>query len=310
MYYSEGTPFDKMALILDYFFQYPTDYIRPVTILKELDIKHDEKRTFYKYCQKLKDCLIIESSNPIGYIDNAKDTEYRLTTDEVVKFNIPIAGKKRFNYADAIVTLLVGKNIQITNERLSLPLVNSTIYSLVLGFGNGILRDSFLAAAIYDYFKFSQGSLLTILLELAQYNQLIEIDIQSEDTSSKIKNTTIKGLSLNEDDTIELQLANSTVTLSSLNNIVNIFLISDNFPNLNPNMSIPVINTAMLLEAYKKHINKSKMKEEFVNITKELEKTTIQNHSSIYDEVTEKMIREKIEGMTLSERAKRRIKKK
>ena len=165
----ERTPNEKMGLILDYFLQHPKEYIRPITIRKHIGVKHNQERAYYKYFQILKNFAIIDSSNEYGYMPNEKDTEYILTQNKDVEFSIPSDLKKRLMYAQSIIMLLTGFKVDtITDERV-LPAVRTSIYSMIISLGNGITREALIASKLYNYFKLSKGSLLTIVTELIKY---------------------------------------------------------------------------------------------------------------------------------------------
>jgi len=261
----ERTPNEKLGLILDYFLQYPKDYIRPITIIKDIGVKHTQKRTFYKYCQILKGFSIIDSNNENSYIPDGKDTQFILTQNKDVEFGIPNDSKKRLLYAQSIVMLLTGFKVDTVTDERVLPAVRTSIYSMIISLGSGLTRESLISSKLYNYFKLSKGSLLTILILLKKYKLFISIEIQIKDTKLSIENTAIKDIFLNKKEEIILKLKNSEITLNSISNIQNIKILSNNFPQ--SNQAMPRLNKKDIIQHIQSHPKYNKMKEEYTKLT-------------------------------------------
>ena len=101
-------------------------------------------------------------------------------------------------------------------------------------------------------------------------------------------------------------LKDKTITLSSLEDIVDIFIISDNFPLTA--MGILNLNIIQLVEAFKAPKQYAKMNECYANIVRDFEIESDDKLDTDLDKMINKLVRNKVNGIPFYERAKKRIK--
>lgn len=305
MIYSDNElkPNEKLALILDYFLQYPNEYIRPITILKNIGVKHNQKRAFYKYCKTLKDFAIIDSKNPYSGLTNEKDTEYILTQNKDVEFSIPNDSKKRLMYAQYIVVLLTGFKVgTVTDERV-LPAIQTSLYSMIISIGSGLARETIIASKLYNYFKLSQGSLLTILTEIKKYKLSISIDTTVNDTKLLIENTKIKNISLNKNEKIILDFDDIKIALDDFSSIKNIKILSDSFPQ--SNTPLQKLTKKDIIQAISNHKKYNKMLEKYHNLV-DVEYSESEEPITVsFDDFINKMLNEEVDDKSFLDRVRR-----
>jgi len=301
---SQDSTLEKRAKILNYFFKHRTDEIKPRDFKEANHLKNNADRTLIRNFQWFHRKWVIFSKATREFEEGKYDTDYQLTQEEKIKFIIPLNKEKQLDYAKFITSHLMTSNKNIEDDTFIQDKV-LPIYSMLLHFGTGVIRESILASRIYDNFKFSQGSLLSILFSLSNYNQTIDIHIQANDKIKKIKDTIIKTISIHRD-TITITLANEKITISSIENIVNIFVVSDNIQKTA--VGTPIINTADLIETFIQHPQYDLMKKEYKKIIGDYIIQPNQILDINFDKTIEKILKNKINTMVLTERAKYRIK--
>lgn len=232
------------------------------------------------------------------------DTDYQLTQKEKIKFIIPLDKEERFDYATMITSHLMASDENIENDTYIQDRI-LPIFSMLMHFGNGIAMESILAAEIYSNVKFSKGSLLSILFQLSEYNQAIDIHIESDNKITRIKDTIIDTVIIENDKIISLVLKDKTINLSSLDEIKDIFIVSDNFPKTA--MNIPKLTIVQLVEAFKTPKHYSKMSECYENIVRDFEIESNEELDTDLEKMINKLVRKKDNGIPFHERARKRI---
>ena len=301
---TQDSTLEKRAKILTYFFEHGTDEIKPRDYKKANHLNNNADRTIIRNFQWFHRKWVIFSKRTLSFTEGMYDTDYLLTQNDKIKFIIPIDKEERSDYAKFITSQLMTSDYNIEDDTFIQDKV-LPIYSMLLHFGTRVIRESILASRIYDNFKFSQESLLSILFSLSNYNQTIDIHIQANDKIKKIKDTIIKTISIHRD-TITITLANEKITISSLEDIVNIFVVSDNIQKTA--VGTPIINTADLIETFIQHPQYDLMKKEYKKIIGDYIIQPNQILDINFDKTIEKILKNKINTMILTERAKHRIK--
>jgi hypothetical protein len=307
---------DKKVKILNYFFQHPKDLIKTKDMKKDLLISPNQNRTFIRNCQFFhyygvidsKNDITLDTSTPYNSKIKEYDTAYRLTQNEKVKFQIPTDSIKRKNYATLITQLFTDDKdgyVGIDNEEFILPIVNSTIFNTIKNFSTGIIRETFLSVNVYDYFKNKRGSMLSILLELLHFNQQIKLEIKSEDSMTIIEKTKIETVTINEDGSIELGLKNMNIKLNSLNEILNILILSKNYPHLKS--GIASMNKKTFIESLNESDTIGKIKEAFVNIMEDLQTEFDDEVDMDFDKYIDNLLKDKVNGLSIIERSNKSI---
>lgn len=247
----------KKAQILDYFFQYPKEFLETKSVQAALNITQNGYRTMIRNFQFFHYFGVLESKNDINI--NKKeafnsqikeyDKSYRLTTNEKVKFQIPNDPDRRFLYATLVSQLFTDEKdeyIGIDDETYILPIVNTRIFGLITKSSNGIFRDVLLASKIYEYFHCKKGNLLSIVAELSYFEQPIWIKFKD---GTEIKNGIIHSIGIYEDGAIELSINNMTIAIETIDEIVDIYVLSKNYPS--SKVGLPNINKVILFDALK-----------------------------------------------------------
>lgn len=257
----------KKAQILDYFFQYPKEFLETKSVQAALNITQNGYRTMIRNFQFFHYFGVLESKNDINI--NKKeafnsqikeyDKSYRLTTNEKVKFQIPNDPDRRFLYATLVSQLFTDEKdeyIGIDDETYILPIVNTRIFGLITKSSNGIFRDVLLASKIYEYFHCKKGNLLSIVAELSYFEQPIWIKFKD---GTEIKNGIIHSIGIYEDGAIELSINNMTIEIETIDEIVDIYVLSKNYPS--SKVGLPNINKVILFDALKNQPEYDKMVE-------------------------------------------------
>lgn len=257
----------KKAQILDYFFQYPKEFLETKSVQAALNITQNGYRTMIRNFQFFHYFGVLESKNDINI--NKKeafnsqikeyDKSYRLTTNEKVKFQIPNDPDRRFLYATLVSQLFTDEKdeyIGIDDETYILPIVNTRIFGLITKSSNGIFRDVLLASKIYEYFHCKKGNLLSIVAELSYFEQPIWIKFKD---GTEIKNGIIHSIGIYEDGAIELSINNMTIEIETIDEIVDIYVLSKNYPS--SKVGLANINKVILFDALKNQPEYDKMVE-------------------------------------------------
>jgi len=229
---------------------------------------------------------------------------YMLTVDEKVHFHIPTGTDKRLSYAKAITALLIGTEDFIDGTTV-LPLVNGNNYQgntqvkqMITYLFAGIVRDTFLSVKVFDCFHYDKSSLLSILVELAEFNQHINIDIEINGSKVSYKNVVLENISLNEDMSIGLNFTNSNILVESLKNIKNISILTKHYPKSDTGKpTILRVNKKQIKDEMQKHENTSRMKEWFGT-----NEETVKLDKGL-DECINDILKSKIEGKEFLSRA-------
>ena len=284
----------RRATVLDYFFDMKSKYnardkkdskylwLRP----KEIKAKLVSQGNKISYRTLLKDIefyyiryvIVNEDSMQLDDYKSLSEKQrytisYMLTIDKKVHFHIPVDLGKRFSYAKAITALLAGTDefidgttvLPTVNSTIYEPLVNSKIKQMITYLFGGIIRDTFLSVKVFDCFHYDKGSLLSILVELAEFNQHINIDIEVDGSKVSYKNVVLESISLNEDMSIGLNCTNSSILVESLENIKNISMLTKHYPKFNNGKSIIFrVNKKQIKDEIQKHGNINRMKEWFI----------------------------------------------
>jgi len=234
------------------------------------------------------------------------NTKYMLTNNEKIRFHIPTIPTNRFSYAQAITSLMMATN-ELIDGTTVLPTVNSTIYEppvnskikqMITYLFDGIVRDTFLSVNVFDYFHYDKGSLLSILVELAEFNQHINIDIEIDGSNVSYKNVTLESISLNEDMSIGLNFTNSNILVESLENIKNISMLTKHYPKSDTGKTtILRVNKKQIKDEMQKHESSNRMKEWFV-----INEETVELDKDL-DECIKDILKSKIEGKEFLSRA-------
>jgi len=153
-----------------------------------------------------------------------------------------------------------------------LPVVQSNAFQ---GIGNqvkqmitylfsGLVRDTFLSVKVFDCFHYDKGSLLSILVELVEFNQHINIDIEVNRSKISYKNVVLESISLNEDMSIGLNFTNSNILVESLDNIKNISILTKHYQKSDTSKTtILRVNKKQIKDEMQKHNNLNRLKEWF-----------------------------------------------
>ena len=203
-----------------------------------------------------------------------------------------------------MLSYLIASDMHIENDKFIQKKI-LPMYSMLMHFGNGIAMESILAAEIYSNVKYSKGNLLSILLKLSKFNQAIDIHIKSNNKTTRIKDTKIDTVIIESDKKVALVLEDRTITLSSLDDIVDIFIVSDNFPATA--MGIPNLTIVQLEEAFKSPSQYAKMNKCFENIVKDFEIKSDDDLDTDLNKMINKLVRNKVNGIPFYERARKRI---
>ncbi len=302
---NQDNTLEKRAKILNYIFEHPADEIKPRDFKEAYNLKNNADRTIVRNFQWFHRKLVILSKAFREFENGKYDTDYKLTEAEKIKFVIPADKEKRLDYATFITSHLIASDMHIENDKFIQEKI-LPMYSMLMHFGNGIAMESILAAEIYSNVKFSKGNLLSILFKLSKFNQAIDIHIKSDNEIIHIKDTKIDTVTIESDKKIVLVLKDRTITLSSLEDIVDIFIISDNFSPTA--MGIPNLNIVQLVEAFKAPKQYAKMNECYANIVRDFEIESDDKLDTDLDKMINKLVRNKVNGIPFYERAKKRIK--
>jgi len=199
------------------------------------------------------------------------NTKYSLTNNKKINFHIPANPSLRFSYAQAITSLLMATDELIDGSTV-LPVVQSNAFQ---GIGNqvkqmitylfsGLVRDTFLSVKVFDCFHYDKGSLLSILVELVEFNQHINIDIEVNRSKISYKNVVLESISLNEDMSIGLNFTNSNILVESLDNIKNISILTKHYQKSDTSKTtILRVNKKQIKDEMQKHNNLNRLKEWF-----------------------------------------------
>lgn len=301
---SEDSTLEKRAKILNYFFEHGTDEVKPRDFKESSHLNNNATRTLIRNFQWFHGKYVIFSKAVREFQDGNYDSDYMLTENEKVKFVIPLDKEERLDYATFITSHLMTSNKGIDNDTFIQDKV-LPLFSMLMHFGNGIARESILAAEIYTNVKSSKGNLLSILFKLSKFNQAIDIHIKSDNETIYVKDTRIDTVAIESDKKIVLVLKDRTITLSSLEDIVDIFIISDNFPPTA--MGIPNLNIVQLVEAFKAPKQYAKMNECYENIVRDFEIESDDELDTDLNKMIDKLVRNKVNGIPFYERARRRI---
>lgn len=289
----------RRARVLDYFFDMKSKYnardkkdstylwLRPKEIKAKL-VDQGNKIVYRTLLQDIKFyytryVIVNEGSTKLDDYESLSESDryaisYMLTMDEKTHFHIPTDTRKRLSYAKAITAILIGTDDHIDGT-IVLPVVNGNNYQgntkvkqMVTYLFGGIVRDTFLSVKVYDCFHYDKGSLLSILVELAEFNQHINIDIEINGSSVSYKNVVLESISLNEDMSIGLNLTNSNILVDSLENIKNISMLTKHYPKSDTSKAtIFRVNKKQIKDEMQKHENTARMKEWFVTNEETLE---------------------------------------
>lgn len=313
---------DKKAKILDYFFQYPKEFLKTKNVQKALNITQNGYRTMIRNFQffhyygviESENNVLIERGNPFNSQIKEYDNSYCLTRNEKVKFQIPTDTKKRYFYATLVTQLFTDERddyVGIDDETYILPIVNAQIFKSLTMFSNGVVRDVLLASKIYEYYKCNRGNLLNIVAELSHFEQPIEIKFEN---GKKIDKGIVESIGIYEDGEIELVINGDTIVLSSIDEIKNIFILSAQYPTSNIPIGRPSdgeqryykrpsMNIKTLIDSLKQQKYYKRMVEIYYEYCRD---------NDVIDDSLEKFLRRLSKPtkdcLTLSERANRRIK--
>jgi hypothetical protein len=315
----------RRAKVLDYFFAMRSKYnardskdsqylwLRPKDIKAKL-ISQGNKiiyRTFLNDIEFYYTRYVIVNKDSMKLNDYKSLSEkeryaisYMLTIDKRVHFHIPADSGKRLSYAKAITALLIGTDDDIAGT-IVLPIVNGNNYQdntqvkqMITYLFSGIVRDTFLSVKIFDCFRYDRGSLLSILVELAEFNQHINIDIEINRSKISYKNVVLESISLNEDMSIGLNFTNSNILVESLENIKNISILTQHYPKSDTGKTtILRINKKQIKNEMQKHDNLNRLKEWF-----EVNAETMMLGKDL-DECINDILKSKIEGKEFLSRA-------
>jgi len=294
---------DKRALILDFFFK-KFNEVNEFTFIKPKDIKAEYKINSNQYRTLIRNFeLLYYKSFFISILDAIDEnkiyhTDFKIN-DSIIKYNIPKDEGKRLHYATLLASLMSSSpkfmdidNIKYYKETALKPM------GLITKLTDGIFRDVLLASKIYEYFKCEKEDLLSIIAELSHFEQRIEIEFSN---NKKIMNGIIKSIGVYEDGGIELIIDGKTVVVESINEITNIFILSNKYPS--SNVGLPSMNTKILLESLKTQKNYHKMSELYIENCRD---TDIK--SDTLEKFIERLCKESNDCLSLTERANRRIK--
>jgi len=282
---------DRRAKILDCFFDIesqnnarevkredllwlaPKDIKAKLSIEDKLDYRtfiRDLKFFFFKYTI-LTDHWTDKEKYDACSDKNKYNTKYKLTDDKKIQFHIPADHRKRLLYARAITALLIATD-ELIDGGTVLPIVNSSSYQLknmIMYLFDGLVRDTFLAVALFDYFHYGEGSLFSILVELSQFNQHINIKIELNKSKMEFNNVRVESITINENMKINLNFGLSSVLLNSLSDIRNISILTEHYPKeIDRNHIIFRIKKKQLYDEIHKHKNFPKMNE-WLSVKKE-----------------------------------------
>ena len=249
---------DKRAVVINFFFDKFNElneftFIKPKDLKNEYKLTSNQHRTLNRNFEwlLLKYLIIGETER----VDSKKiyNTSFKLN-DKEFKFNIPTDETKRFHYAKLLSSLLsssesIASNISFFKETAEMGM------SFISQLTDGIIREVLLASKIYEYYKCNSGNLLNIIAELSHYNQLISIEF----TNRKIDKSIIESIGIYEDGEIELNVNNEIIVLKSIDEILNIFILSSKYPS--SNVGMPNMNTKLLIDSLKGQRNYKKMVE-------------------------------------------------
>jgi len=156
--------------------------------------------------------------------------------------------------ADSTKNIVNNPLITILNEKI--------IFSFKSIF-DGLIRESILASEIYDYYNYGDNTLFSILSDIVHFKQKVDITIKTNEQQTSIKNTHIKSIELDSSKNIILHLEKISIFLSSLDEIVNLYIIS-NAKIKTLGYEIPKLNRNDLVNVVKTHPGYNKFKEIFL----------------------------------------------
>ena len=265
--YGELETVDKRAVILDFFFKAYNEeqkftYIKPKDFKKTYKLTSNQHRTLNRNFNWLYSKYLIIGEIENDDSENVYNISFKLNHKEFT-YNIPLDKIKRFHYAKLLSALLTSS--EATADKISF--FKETVamgISFITKLSDGIARDVFLASKIYEYFKCNSGSLLNILLELSHLKQPIQVEFKN---GNKIENGIINSLGIYENGDIEVLINEKNIILKSVDDIVNILILSSNYPT--SNSGLPLMNTKMLIDTLKQQKNYNRMVEVFYEYLKD-----------------------------------------
>lgn len=296
---------EKRAVVLDFFFMMYNEikefsFIKPKDLKSKYRLNSNQHRTLSRnFHWLLLKYVIIGESEEVD-IDKIYNTSFKLDTSKII-YNIPTDEDKRKHYSYLLASLLNSKDSSLKN----IPYYEKTAkvgISFITHFGDGIVRETFLSAKIYDYFKNNEGSLLGIMLELSNHNQPIYMKYKNGDKLSKIDIGVIESIGIYDDESIQLIISGETIEINSIDDITNIFILSKNYPT--SKVGLPSMNMKTLVESFKTHKNYNKMSESYIQYCKEFE-----IEFEDFEKYINKLLKEKANGLTITQRANRRIRR-
>ncbi len=305
--YAELDSKRKRIEILDYFFRKYNElnaftYLKPKDFKKEYKISINQQRTLNRNFQWLWYRYIT-----IGNTENNKQedvsltTEYKIRTEDergiIFKYKIPTDPVKRKHYATLLISLLHDS----TDIASKIPFFKETV-EMSMGFitkiSDGIFRDVLLASKIYKYFKYNKGNLLSIVAELSYFQQSIWICFKD---GTEIKNGVIHSIGIYEDGVIELSINEMIIKIETIDEIVDIFVLSKNCPSSKV-AKIVNVNIHIFLDSLKNQTEYDRMVEIYNQncINKD-----IPNDS--FEEFIRRLCRKNKDNLNIVDRANRKI---
>ena len=265
--YSELDSKRKRIEILDYFFRKYNQnnkiftYIKPKDFKKDYKLSSNQQRTLIRNFDWLwHKYIIIGNTENNKLTDSSLTTAYKIRTEDdgdekVFKYKIPTDPIKRKHYATLLISLIHDSK----DSPSQIPFFNETVemgMGLITKISNGIFRDILLASKIYEYFHCKKGNLLSIVAELSYFEQPIWIKFKD---GTEIKNGIIHSIGIYEDGAIELSINNMTIEIETIDEIVDIYVLSKNYPS--SKVGLPNINKVILFDALKNQPEYDKMVE-------------------------------------------------
>lgn len=285
---------DRRSVLLDYIFQNKDEYIQPKNFRKHYGISSRFSKTISRYFLWFETKWVLLSKlNEDGLkekdLSRVYNTDYKMTEDRV-HYNIPSIPLERYNYANMITSLLSAYDERSIEEISAIRIINGRMFSSQKLVMKGLVRDTLLSVEINDYFDYSKGSIFSVLVDLTNYKQSIDLEIESDVTSSNFKNIEIDKIVVNEDTTIELYFNDMSVKLKSINEIKNIVVLTNYKPKSKTHFRI---TKKEFLDEFKKNDNYSKLKEIYLYEMEELQSEIDDTIEIDFDKYIENSLRDK-----------------
>lgn len=292
----------KRAAILDYYFKKFNElgeftFIKPKDIKSAYKLKTNQHRTLNRNFELLYGKYFFKSELDEIPSDKWYHTAFKID-DTKIKYKIPTDENKIFHYAYTLASYLSSSEKFTTVNNISFYKETALAgMKFIASLSNGIVRDVLLASKTYEYYKCGLHDLFSIIVELSHFEQSIGIEFSD---GRRIQNGIIKNIEIYGDGVIKLHINRDTITIDSIEEITNIFVLSSNYPS--SKSGNPLMNTKILLDSLKKQENYTKMIEMYNEncIDKDIENDSL-------EKFIEKLCKRTENCLSIVDRANRQI---